>query len=198
MISIVDYGVGNIASVRNMLSKIGVDSQATSDTQTICNSSKLILPGVGSFNAAMQQLNDLNLTQTIRDFASTGKPLLGICLGAQLLLDSSEEGELSGLKLISGTCVKFKEGDLKVPHMGWGDVKFTKPHPLNTFDYDPRFYFVHSYHMKCDQPEDVLGVTQYGHEFTSAISYNNIMGVQFHPEKSHRFGMQLLKNFTDL
>lgn len=198
MISIVDYGVGNVASVKNMLSKANAESQVTANHDAILQSTKLILPGVGSFDAAMERLNDLYLVKVIRDFAATGKPLLGICLGAQILMDSSEEGKLDGLKLISGRCVRFKVDRLKVPHMGWGEVTFVQPHPLNNFDSDPRFYFVHSFHMTCNHSADVLAVTQYGYEFTSAICHENIMGVQFHPEKSHRFGMQILKNFAEL
>src|SRR5437762_2925738 len=135
MITIVDYGIGNVASVINMLHKNGTQSQLSGDAKTILSSERLILPGVGAFDTAMKRLNDLNLAQCIKDFAATGKPLLGICLGAQLLMNSSEEGVLPGLGLIKGTCEHF--GDiqpLRVPHMSWAEVTFTKDHPLFKFD----------------------------------------------------------------
>jgi glutamine amidotransferase len=198
MITIVDYGVGNVASVKNMLTKLGASSEISSNPDTILNSSKVILPGVGAFDAAMARLQDLDLARVVQEFASTGKPLLGICLGAQILLDSSEEGKLDGLGLISGKCLRFSGTNIRVPHMGWSEVKFVKNHALNRFDVEPRFYFVHSYYMSCKDLDDVLGWANYNGEFVSAISRGNVMGVQFHPEKSHRFGMQLLKNFAEL
>lgn len=199
MIVIVDYGVGNVASVKNMLARNGAECIVTGDAAKILNATKLILPGVGAFDAAMSRLNELHLVPVLQQFAASGKPLLGICLGAQILLQSSEEGKLEGLKLIEGKCIRFRTtSELKIPHMEWSDVKFVKSHPLSRFETDPRFYFVHSYHMECDDSKDILGVTNYGYEFTSAISRNNIMGVQFHPEKSHRFGSTLLQNFISL
>lgn len=200
MITIVDYGIGNLASVANMLHKNGHESQLTKNEATILSSSKLILPGVGAFDTAMRTLHDLNLITCIKQYAATGKPLLGICLGAQLLMNSSEEGQLPGLGLVKGTCKHF--GDirpLRVPHMNWAEVTFTSRHPLFHFnDAEPRFYFTHSYHIVCEDESDVAGTAVYGKTFTCAVQHNNVFGVQFHPEKSHRFGAQLLQNFASL
>lgn len=201
MITIIDYGIGNVASVKNMLHRNGEESQLSSDPEIILDSQKIILPGVGSFDTAMQKLHDLNLIETIREFSRSGKPLLGICLGAQLLMSSSEEGKLEGLNLIQGRCEKFQRIEpLTVPHMNWNDVNFVKDSSLtNTFrNRAARFYFVHSYHMIPAQAEDILGTAFYGYEFTCAVGRDNIAGVQFHPEKSHRFGAELLQNFSNL
>lgn len=200
IITIVDYGIGNVASVKNMLHKNGTPGQISNDANEILKSDKIILPGVGSFDAAMKRLSALNLVEVIRTFSATGKPLLGICLGAQLLMDSSEEGQLNGLGLIKGTCKKFKGIEpLSIPHMGWSEVNFTREEPIVTFNNSPpRFYFVHSYHIVCENQKEVLGVSEYGYQFTCAVSSNNIFGVQFHPEKSHRYGAELLKNFASL
>jgi imidazole glycerol-phosphate synthase subunit HisH len=199
MITIIDYGIGNVASVKNMLKACGTDCSVSHEPETILQSEKIILPGVGAFDEAMIQLNRLNLSAVIQEFALSDKPLLGICLGAQLLLDKSEEGEQEGLKLIPGYCKKFQSSkQLRVPHMGWSEVKFLKQHLLVEQPTTPRFYFVHSYYMVCSDVNDVLGVSEYGKEFVSVVNRKNIFGVQFHPEKSHRFGMQLLKNFVSL
>src|SRR5579872_4788335 len=183
-----------------MLKRNGVASQMTIDATTILNADKIILPGVGAFDTAMSRLNELDLVKVVTQFAASGKPLLGICLGAQLLMESSEEGKLPGLGLIKGTCHYFKGIEpLRVPHMNWSDVKFMKPHPLFSFeDKFPRFYFTHSYHIVCAHAEDVAGTAMYGYEFTCAVNRNNVSGVQFHPEKSHRFGARLLQNFASL
>jgi glutamine amidotransferase len=200
MIAVVDYGFGNAASVKNMLYHIGVNGLVTKDSGEIYKSDKLILPGIGAFDAAMARLGQLNLIPVIKDFAEAGKPILGICLGAQLIMDTSEEGKLQGLKLIKGTCKKFNGiHPLKIPHMSWSDVMFTQKHPLFDFAGDtPRFYFVHSYHLVPDDKTNIFGVSRYGFEFVCAIGYRNVMGVQFHPEKSHRYGAKLLKNFAAL
>lgn len=200
IITIVDYGIGNVASVMNMLHKNGTPGQLSADANKILKSDKIILPGVGSFDAAMKRLSDLNLIEVIRAFSAAGKPMLGICLGAQLLMDSSEEGELKGLGLLKGTCKKFKGIEpLRIPHMGWSEVDFMKKVPIVTINISqPRFYFAHSYHIMCENQNEVLGVSEYGYQFTSVVSSNNIFGVQFHPEKSHRYGAALLKNFASL
>lgn len=199
MITIVDYGIGNIASVKNMLYKNGAESETSSDPEVILKSDKIILPGVGAFDTAVNKLDELNLIPIIREFAKSGKPLLGICLGAQLLLNKSEEGVRPGLQLIAGSCMRFSGiQPLRIPHMSWTDVTFVKQNPLTRFSDAPRFYFVHSYHMVCDRSDDVFGVANYGNDFTCAIAHDNIYGVQFHPEKSHRFGSQFLKNFVEL
>lgn len=202
MVTIIDYGVGNLASVQNMLKRCGVDSQISNNSEVILRSTKLILPGVGAYDAAMEKINELGLYSVIREAASNGIDILGICLGAQLLLEGSEEGRLSGLSLIKGKCKKFNEqliAPLRVPHMGWSDVRFiATSHPLATFDeINPRFYFTHSYHLHCDNPENILATSFYGHEFTCGIVNKNVVGLQFHPEKSHIFGRKLLTNFTN-
>jgi len=187
----------------NMLKRIGVHAEASSDPQILASADKLILPGVGAFDAGMQYLNESGLMPMLQQRVLEDRvPVLGICLGMQLLLGGSEEGELSGLGFILGTCKKFNFSDqqksLKVPHMGWNLVK---PSNYNTLFYglqdEARFYFVHSYHAVCDDISHQLGVTHYGDDFTSAIQRENIYGAQFHPEKSHRFGMILLKNFVE-
>lgn len=199
MIVILDYGIGNTASVKNMLKSCGVDAVISRDFETVAKSERLILPGVGAFDEAMRQLQGEGLIPVIKDFVATGRQLLGICLGAQLLLSESEEGKLSGLNFIEGKCKRFDAtGTLKVPHMGWNETKPQKESVLTTFDTIPRFYFVHSYYMTCTNIAHVLATTHYGHEFASIIGCGNVHGVQFHPEKSHHFGMQLLKNFISL
>jgi imidazole glycerol-phosphate synthase subunit HisH len=203
MITIIDYGVGNLASVRNMLKKCGIDSRFASDPTEILSADKLILPGVGAFDAAMQKILDSNLSEPIVEAAKKGTMILGICLGAQLLMERSEEGALSGLSLIAGECKKFDPlsiSPLRVPHMGWSDIVFRKPsHPLSHFEHQaPRFYFAHSYYLKCKNENDILAKASYGIEFTCGVVRENIMGVQFHPEKSHFFGASLLNNFAKM
>lgn len=202
MIVIVDYKMGNLGSVTNIIKKIGHSSVVSSDIDIISKASKIILPGVGSFAKAMDNLHELNLIDILNEKALGEKiPLLGICLGMQLLTKSSEEGNVEGLGWIDAKTVKFKLNDfpeLKIPHMGWNETRFTKTHFLSE-DYheDPRFYFVHSYHAVCEQEENILTKTNFGYEFASGIIKNNIMGVQFHPEKSHKFGANLFKNFIE-
>ncbi len=201
MITIIDYGVGNLASVQNMLRKCGVSSQVSKDPKEIARAPKLILPGVGAFDSAMHKIDELGLRSVIGEAATNGTFILGICLGAQLLLDGSEEGNLSGLSLIKGKCRRFDEqliAPLSIPHMGWSDVVFVSDsHPLAKFEQaEPRFYFTHSYCLSCDNPENVLATSRYGIEFTCGIASQNVFGVQFHPEKSHSFGAQLLINFA--
>jgi len=203
MVTIIDYGVGNLASVQNMLKRCGFASQISKNPDEILRSTKLILPGVGAYDSAMEKINEYGLFSVIREAASNGINILGICLGAQLLLEGSEEGILSGLSLIKGTCKKFDEqtiAPLRVPHMGWSDVQFVATsHPVAFYgEANPRFYFTHSYYLHCDNPENILATSFYGREFTCGIVNNNIVGVQFHPEKSHIFGRQLLTNFATL
>lgn len=202
-IYIVDYGAGNIGSVLNMIKRVGGDAIATKDIQALASANKILLPGVGSFDNAMQKLKDLDLVDVLRERAVAGVPLLGICLGMQLMASSSEEGELPGLNLIPGRVRRFSndisEQNLKIPHMGWNLIrKVRNSHLANGLDDKSRFYFVHSYHYDCENPADSLFETRHGYTFTSGVQSGNVMGVQFHPEKSHRYGMQLLKNFVEL
>jgi glutamine amidotransferase len=202
-ITVVDYGAGNIGSVLNMIRKVGGQAIASSQPETLRSAGKILLPGVGSFDNAMYKLDRLGLVQPLRDCAAAGVPLLGICLGMQLFSFASAEGKLPGLGLIPGRVRRFSfaENSLspRIPHMGWNQVMPSKPHDLTAgLETDARFYFVHSYHYDCDDPADELFRTNHGYDFTSGIQRNNIMGVQFHPEKSHRFGMQLFKNFIAL
>jgi len=201
MIVIVDYGMGNLGSIQNMLKKAGFPSLITSDKSIIENADKLILPGVGAFDNAINNLNSLDLIDLLNKKALEEKiPVLGICLGMQLLSKSSEEGILSGLGWIDAVTIKFKfdDSNLKIPHMGWNNIKIMQNSTLfDSLDEEQRFYFVHSYHVKCSNPENVLISCQYGIDFTAGVINGNIMGVQFHPEKSHKYGLNLLKNFAE-
>lgn len=198
-ISIVDYGAGNIGSVVNMCKHIGVQAKVVQSRQDVEASEKILLPGVGAFDAAMEKLSDNGLIETLRLMAEKGTPLLGICLGMQLLCQGSEEGELSGLGLLPIKCEKFKAvNQLKVPHMGWNTVEWHGSHPLSVgLETDNRFYFVHSYAAFCTDSSYEIGRTNYGSAFASVIGSGNVFGTQFHPEKSHKFGMQILKNFSE-
>lgn len=205
MIVIIDYGVGNIGSIKNMLKKIGKESIISSDINTISKSIKLILPGVGSFDTGMNNIINLKLLDILNYKVLKEKtPILGICLGMQLLSKFSGEGNKKGLGYIDAETVKFDFSDElkkthKVPHMGWNYVYQKKESRLFHDMYtNPRFYFVHSYHVKVNSHEDILTSTDYGITYTSSIEKDNIIGVQFHPEKSHKFGMKLLKNFVEL
>jgi len=202
MITIIDYGMGNLGSIHNMIKKIGFQSEITDNAERIRAASKIILPGVGAFDKAMSNLENLNLIELIRQKATAKTPLLGICLGMQLLANGSEEGVLPGLGLIPGKVKQFVlSSGYKVPHMGWNTVDYEQESPLfegfERFE-EARFYFVHSYHFVCDDERHILGRTDYGAAFTSAVQSAQVYGVQFHPEKSHKFGMQLLKNFIEL
>jgi glutamine amidotransferase len=203
VIVIIDYGVGNLGSVENMLKKIGVGAKVTSEAAEIENAEKLILPGVGAFDHGMKSLNERGLPEVLnRKVIDEKTPILGLCLGMQLFAKTSEEGKLPGLGWLNARIVRFdfKGADLrlKVPHMGWNTIRISKPHPvLEGFDEESRFYFVHSYHMMCGDAADVLAFTDYHASFPSVVGRDNIVGVQFHPEKSHKFGMKLLRNFAE-
>jgi len=193
----------NIGSIFNMLKKIGANAVIASDISMIEKAEKLILPGVGAFDNGMTNLREQGLIEILNKKVIKGKTLiLGICLGMQLMTKSSEEGTSKGLGWFNASTIRFKfdeKNNLKIPHMGWNTVQLNKESSLfkEMFD-EPRFYFVHSYHVVCNDEQDILTRTYHGYEFVSAIQKDNIMGVQFHPEKSHKFGMKLLKNFMEL
>ena len=203
MITIINYGMGNLGSVTNMLKKIGVHCKITSDINEIEQAKKIILPGVGAFDAAVSRIDELNLRPVLTYKAKEQKiPFLGICLGMQLLTRGSEEGVLKGLNFVPAQTIKFKfekDSDLKIPHMGWNFVKEnTKSKLTEGFIDEYRFYFVHSYYVLCDKPENSILKTTHGVEFDSAIQHENVYGAQFHPEKSHKYGMHLLTNFSKI
>ena len=200
-ILIVDYGMGNLGSVLNMLRRIGAPALISGSADDVLRADKIILPGVGAYDQAMRAIAASGLRTALEEKALVEKiPVLGICLGMQLLLDGSEEGREPGLGWISGKALRFPRiADLKVPHMGWNEVRPTRTSPLiQGLETDARFYFVHSYRVAVDRQEHTLLKTTYGLEFDSAIQAGNIYGAQFHPEKSHRFGKQLLKNFAEV
>jgi imidazole glycerol-phosphate synthase subunit HisH len=204
MIAIVDYGVGNLGSIKNMLRKIGYESEITADANVIRSASKLILPGVGAFDTGMRHLEDSGLRSVLDERAMIARvPVLGICLGAQLMTRGSEEGALPGLGWFDADTLRFDfseiEGKWPLPNVGWREVKAEKNSPLLAgYDGIPRFYFVHSYYMKASDPEIVAMTTDYGIKYDCGLHLGNLHCVQFHPEKSHRFGMALLKNFAGL
>lgn len=203
MITIIDYGMGNLGSIKNMFKYIGVESVIENDPDKIKNASKILLPGVGSFDTAMQKINENGLKEVLNEKALKEQvPVLGICLGMQLLTDSSEEGILGGLGWIGAKALSFKgriDTKYKIPHMGWNVVTQSNDSLLTasfeTFE-ETRFYFVHSYFVQVDQQKHSILKTHYGLDFDSAIQKENIYGAQFHPEKSHKFGMKLFENFA--
>ena len=202
MIVIVDYGMGNLGSIKNILHKIGVnDVEISRDKGIIKNADKLILPGVGAFDAGMQNLEKYNLVECIQEAAVVlKKPLLGICLGMQLLGRCSEEGKRKGLELIPFSNQRFRlSNEYKIPHMGWNytQIEDNSSPLVKKLDNSQRYYFVHSYYAVCDNDKNVVMSCEYGYRFAAAVSSGNIYGVQFHPEKSHQYGMRLLKNFVE-
>lgn len=203
MIAIIDYSIGNVASIARMLKKLGIDAKLTRDPDEICSAEKLILPGVGAFDTGMRNLGDSKIKEVLQHIViEERKPVLGICLGMQLLFNRSEEGVEPGLGWIDGEVKKFRfsgEQKEKVPHMGWNVVMPSSGSPLFVdLTKDARFYFVHSYFTDPNDSSDIAATTQHGSKFCCAVSRGNIHGVQFHPEKSHKFGLQLLKNFAEL
>ena len=196
--------MGNLGSILNMLKKIGAEAIISSSPQDISRADKLILPGVGAFDAGLKNLDERGLIPVLQNLVIKKKiPILGICLGMQLMTKSSEEGSRPGFGWIDATTVRFKFGkeeqNLKIPHMGWNVIQWRKESVLfKDMPEEPRFYFVHSYHAVCNDKEDILATTNYGYDFVSAFQKGNIIGVQFHPEKSHKFGMQVLRNFIGL
>jgi glutamine amidotransferase len=203
MIVIVDYGLGNLGSIVNMFKRLGIEAIVSSDPSTVKTASRLVLPGVGAFDHGMKNLRSRELEGPLTERMNAGAPILGICLGAQLMTRGSEEGSEPGLGWLDIATVRFDHKrcarELKVPHMGWSDVVIERATPLFP---DPqeqaRFYFVHSYHFVCDSPDEVATTSTYGYSFASSFARRNVFGVQYHPEKSHRFGMTLLKRFSQL
>ena len=203
MIGIVDYNMGNLASVINAFENVGAKIAVESDPSKLKNYDKLILPGVGAFGDAMEHLKSNGMDEAVKAYAKSGKPLLGICLGMQLLFESSEEfGSSKGLGLIEGKVVAFDESKfdtkLKVPHMGWNEMFKQNDNALfNGLDKEFYLYFVHSFHAVCDD-NYAIGKTYYGYEFVSAVNKENIYGIQPHPEKSHENGLKIIENFVNL
>lgn len=200
MIAVIDYGVGNLFSLCRSLEKVGADSIVTSDFEQIKRADKLILPGVGAFGDAAKLLRQNGLDKLIVDECAAGKPLLGICLGMQLLFDKSYEyGEHSGLGLISGEVLPLADyvSGLKIPHMGWNSLEFVDDNPLSkSLNQGAFVYFVHSYFAKCN--EGLSATADYGIKVTAAVRKSNVYGVQFHPEKSGETGLGILKNFNEI
>jgi len=204
MIVIVDYGVGNLGSIANMFKKIGAPALVSSDPEVIENADKLVLPGIGAFDAGMAKLNERGFVPVLNHLVLDKKiPVLGHCLGLQLMTRGSEEGQLEGLRWFNAETLRFKfdgsQSMLKVPHMGWNTIDICQPHPLlSNLEVGSRYYFVHSFYVESKEPDSVLATTDYGWPFHSVLARENIMGAQFHPEKSHKFGMRILKNFSEM
>ena len=203
MIAIINYGLGNLTSILNMCKRLGIEAMITSDTVHIRNADKLILPGVGHFKKGMDNLIESGLQPLLNELVlHEKKPILGICLGAQLMTIHSEEGDTDGLQWVNANTVRFKNErlhGLKVPHMGWSDITIKDDNPLwKDLPAEPRFYHVHTYHFAFNDTSAISATVTYGYEFASAFHQKNIYGTQFHPEKSHKFGMRVLENFANL
>lgn len=202
MTVIVDYGCGNPASIRNMLKKLGHASRISSSPADILAAERIIFPGVGSFDFGVQRLNELGLVPALRKAVlDEGRPILGICIGAQLMCRRSEEGVLEGLGWLDADVVRFDAsrmtGGEKIPHMGWAEIEAPRGGVLfEGYSEPPRFYFAHSFHLRCDREDDVAATARHGYTFAAAVVKSNIAAVQFHPEKSHVFGMALLERFV--
>lgn len=201
-ITVIDYGVGNVGSIVNMIKRIGASALVTSDPNEIEGAAKLILPGVGAFDQGMRKLRERALIEPLnRAVLEKKTPILGICLGLQLFTKGSEEGSETGLGWFEAMTKRFSFNEpqsLKVPHMGWNRLTPAKASPLfSNLSYDARFYFVHSFHIADARKDDVIATAQYGYEFAASLGRDHIAGVQFHPEKSHKYGMHLLRNFVE-
>ena len=204
MIAIIDYGLGNVLAFKNVFSRLNVPVAVAKSPADLAGATRMILPGVGSFDHAMKEFDCSGIRETVERMVLEGAiPILGVCVGMQMLARSSEEGESPGLGWIDAEVKKFDSSQMQqaihLPHMGWNDVIPVANAPLfRSLEEGSRFYFLHSYYFKCHDPENVLATSGYGVQFSSAVRRNNIYGVQFHPEKSHHFGSQLLKNFAEL
>jgi len=198
VIAIIDYGMGNLHSVSKAVERLGHEAVVTSSPETILRAEGAVLPGVGAFGDAMRNLRESGLDETVRRFHASGRPLLGICLGMQLLFSESEEyGPHQGLGLLPGRVVRFPN-DRKVPHMGWNELRFVRSDPLLEGLKPGHVYFVHSYHALPEEPGDLIAVTDYGGPVTAIVGRGNLYGMQFHPEKSGTLGMALLERFAEL
>ena len=199
MIVLIDYGVGNLYSVAKAAAYVGGDVKISSSAEDIQRAEKIILPGVGAFGDCMKNLEATGLIPTIKAEISSGKPILGICVGLQILFAGSEESPcVDGLKIFGGHIRKIRAGDLKIPHMGWNAVKFGDSKLFAGLSGEPYFYFVHSYHAAPDDKNIIAATTTYGETVTAAIEHENIFATQFHPEKSGDVGLHVLKNFVEL
>ena len=201
MIAVIDYGVGNLFSVEKALMQFATDVVITGDKELIAKADKLVLPGVGDFGECMSNLEATGLIPTIRECIAKGTPLLGICIGEQILFEVSEESpEAKGLGIFKGMVRRIQAPGLKVPHMGWNSVTFSQPnHPLFAhLGEHPYFYFVHSYHCVPEDARIITATTEYGEKLTAAVAKDNVMATQFHPEKSGDVGLQVLKNFIEM
>jgi imidazole glycerol-phosphate synthase subunit HisH len=202
-VAIIDYGLGNPLSIQNMLKKVGAGKTVlTRDIEILYNAERLILPGVGHFTQGMVNLKQHGLIEVLNELVLIQKkPILGICLGMQLMTSWGEEGSCDGLNWVEATTDKFrfKDPEMKVPHMGWNDTHFVRPPFVKTIfeEMPPRFYYVHSYFVNCKKQENIMCIANYGGEFCSGFVKDNIMGVQFHPEKSHVFGQAFFKEFLE-
>jgi len=199
MLTIVDYNAGNLRSVKRACDAVGIESRITQDPEAVASSERIIFPGVGAAPSAMETLKSTGLDQALRRAFEAGTPILGICLGTQIVLDRSQEGDVPSLGLIAGETVRFrlKNPDLKIPHMGWNGVRVVQPHPLlQGVEDGDEFYFVHSYYPQPAREADVYGVTEYEIPFCSALGHKNLFATQFHPEKSGRFGLRILERFA--
>jgi len=199
MITIIDYNAGNIRSVLRACAEVGAQAATTSDPKVVAKASKIIFPGVGAAPSAMEFLKKTGLDSALKNAFNAGVPVLGICLGAQIVLDSSEEGPQQCLGLVPGKTIRFrlKDKSLKIPHMGWNEVKVVKPHPLlDSIKPGDEFYFVHSFYPQPAARENIYAVADYGGDFCVALGYKNLFAVQFHPEKSGRLGLRMLERFT--
>lgn len=204
MIHIIDYGLGNINAFSNMYKRLGIEARSARTAKELQAASRLILPGVGAFDHAMRLLQDSGMREALDELVlGRGVPVLGVCVGMQILARGSDEGQSQGLGWVDGrvrTLVSLAgTGGLPLPHMGWNDVFPAKDARLfASMEDQPRFYFLHSYYLECERTEDVAATTEYGGRFCCAIQYGNVYGVQFHPEKSHHFGADVLRNFSEI
>jgi glutamine amidotransferase len=204
MITLIDYGVGNIFAFQNVYKRLDIPTKIAKSTKDLMDSQKLILPGVGSFDYAMNRLNNSGMREKLDELVLEQKvPVIGICVGMQMMGNRSDEGSEKGLKWIDGDILKFDEKLIqhrtKLPHMGWNDVTPVRNHPLfDGLEKEAIFYFLHSFYFKCNNPIDSIAISDYGVSFSSAVYKDNIYGIQFHPEKSHQYGEKLLYNFAML